>query len=668
MLFAAVTVVLSYGDTIDESGTDMSLEELVNVKISVASKTEETLSDAPGVISVITQDQLQRFGGTTLGDILKRVPSFIGTTVYFTDRAVISSRGDQVMPSSSHILLLINGRPIREILEGGIKSEVYESFPVNVIERIEIIRGPGSVLYGSQAVSAVINVVTKKAGQNSTFVSAMAGEKGHNNVAATVNHSFGDLSVVVAGRYADRGGWKVDWEAPNPQSANGIDVVRTKIPDYGPGVFMELGFREFYVMGSYNQWTNQLFIPDYQSFRGDSLIMPFGNATGKVFWDKMFGNAGYSHTFGELYNAKIDVTCTRSRLESNSFPWTRRDSYELLVEETNFFTLMDNLNLIAGFVYGFMTGTEQNTLSGAYYNSGHRQGTMSGYGQIDYRLKMCKFIAALQANKVEGFEVDLNPRFGIVFHPFENINVKTLYSTAYRAPSLDELYLDCKTMRGQMVDRVAADVIRKKNLEPEKIYTFDAGANYHSERVHFGFNAFKSRMKNLIFQDRDTSRYSIPTWDNLGEISIFGLECEGKYYLSREFMFEGSFLYQQSIDENCGAGRVSPVPDFSVKGGLGYKSDCGLTIGIFNVFHQALHEKYSSTLNVTTGSYNMASLHCVYDLSRFLNNSLRELSIVLDIDNLLDEVVWLPAWGLVDGSTIPYNEGRTVYGGFRVSF
>jgi outer membrane receptor for ferrienterochelin and colicin len=147
MLLVAIPSVNAQ-DEMSVDGTDMSLEDLVNVKITVASKTEENISDAPGVISVITQDQLKRFGASTLGDILKRVPSFLGTTVYMTDRSVIASRGDQVMPSSSHILLLINGRPIREILEGGIKSEVYESFPVTVIERIEVIRGPGSVLYG----------------------------------------------------------------------------------------------------------------------------------------------------------------------------------------------------------------------------------------------------------------------------------------------------------------------------------------------------------------------------------------------------------------------------------------------------------------------------------------------------------------------------------------
>ena len=202
-------------DELMSGGTDMSLEDLVNVKITVASKNAESISDAPGVISVITQDQLKRFGGTTLGDVLKRVPSFLGTTVYMTDRSVIASRGEQAMPSSSHILLLINGRPIREVLEGGIKSEVYETFPVNMIERIEVIRGPGSVLYGSQAFSAVINVVTKSPDKNTTSVSGAVGENLNNNVSANVNYKFGDFGIALAGRYADKSGWQTNWQAPN---------------------------------------------------------------------------------------------------------------------------------------------------------------------------------------------------------------------------------------------------------------------------------------------------------------------------------------------------------------------------------------------------------------------------------------------------------------------
>lgn len=140
---------------------ELSLAELFNMEVTTTSKQAEKLSDAPGVVSVITSDEMKRFGARTLKDVLLRVPSLAAVTMYMTDRSSVAVRGDQLNAAACHTLLLINGRPVREAEEGGIKSEMYESFPVNVIDHLEVIRGPGSVLYGSNAFSAIINIITK---------------------------------------------------------------------------------------------------------------------------------------------------------------------------------------------------------------------------------------------------------------------------------------------------------------------------------------------------------------------------------------------------------------------------------------------------------------------------------------------------------------------------
>jgi len=126
----------------------MDLDSLSNLKVTTASKFSEKLSEAPGAISVVTTDELKRFGGFTLREILERVAGLSVSSSYFTDRSIIAVRGDQTRTTGGHILILINGRPTREILEGGINSDILESFPVNVLDRIEVIKGPGSVLYG----------------------------------------------------------------------------------------------------------------------------------------------------------------------------------------------------------------------------------------------------------------------------------------------------------------------------------------------------------------------------------------------------------------------------------------------------------------------------------------------------------------------------------------
>ncbi len=647
-------------------GTDMSLEDLVNIKVKIASKSEESISDAPGVISVITQDQLKRFGGTTLGDVLKRVPSFLGTTVYMTDRSVIASRGDQVMPSSSHILLLINGRPVREVLEGGIKSEIYESFPVTVIERIEVIRGPGSVLYGSQAFSAVINVVTKSPEYNSVTVSGALGSDLHNHVFANVNYKFADFGMVFSGRYADRGGWNTNWQAPG---LGGIDNIDVTIPDYGPGLYGELSFKGLRLMGSINQWSTQYFVPDFQICKYVAPeVMPYGDATGRATWEKYFADLGFEHEFNDFYSFSINATGTRSKLKMQMFPFSARDAYEIIVEETNHFTPVENFNILLGGVFGYMTGTESDLLNNVNSNEGHEQINFSGYLQLDYRWDWCKAIGGIQLNKVKDFDVDLNPRAGLIFYPFDNVNIKTLYSSAYRAPSLNELYLDHQTMRGQMVDRLPEEPIQAMDLKPEKVNTFDVGVNYQDSSVQFGLNGFYSKMDNLIIQDR-TGRYPIATWDNIGKVTIFGLECEGKYYITREWLIEGSLLYQESRDNQNSGGNAAPLPTFSAKGGLSYQG-YGLIISAFNSYWQALDKRFTSKLNKTTNNFNMLNLNCSYNFNHLIKSKvIKELSITFVADNLLDEEVWLPAWGLSDlSSRIPCNEGRTLYGGFKVTF
>ena len=647
-------------------GTDMSLEDLVNIKVKVASKSEESISDAPGVISVITQDQLKRFGGTTLGDVLKRVPSLLGTTVYMTDRSVIASRGDQVMPSSSHILFLINGRPVREVLEGGIKSEIYESFPVTVIDRIEVIRGPGSVLYGSQAFSAVINVVTKSPDINSVTVSGALGRDLHNHVSANINYKFGDFGMTFAGRYADKGGWNTDWRAPK-DTIGGIDTVNVTIPDYGPGLYGELSFKGLRLMGSINQWSTQYYVPDYQKAKAD---FPFGDATGRITWEKYFADIGYEHEFNEFYSFSVNATGTKSRLKTTEFPFSKRDAYEIIVEETNHFKPFENFNILLGGVLGYITGEEGNTLDEKIkFNEGHEQIHFSGYLQLDYRWDWCKAIGGVQLNKVKDFDVDFNPRAGLIFYPFDNVNIKTLYSTAYRAPSINELYLNHDAMRGQMVARLPEDGVKKQELKPEKVNTFDAGVNYQDSTVQFGLNGFYSKMDNLIIQDRDTTRYKIPTWDNIGQVTIFGLECEGKYYITREWLIEGSILYQESKDKQHSEGNAAPLPAFSAKGGLSYQG-YGLTVSAFNSYWQALDKKFTAKMNKSTGNFNMLNLNCSYNFNYLIKSRvIKELSITFAADNLLDEEVWLPAWGLLDPSSrIPYNEGRTLYGGFKVTF
>jgi len=612
------------------------------IKVITASKKVEKVSDAPGVISVVTKDELERFGGTTLKDILERVPSLIGSTVYMTDRSTIAPRGDQIQPSSSHVLLLINGRPVREALEGGIKSEIYESFPVNIVEKIEVIRGPGSVLYGSNAFSAVINVITEKAEKNSFAITGLGGGSGAYGILGDVKFKLGDLSIVGAGRYYQKADWETNWKYAIPDT----DVIvnnEISIPNKGPGAYFGVNYKNFSFMSTFNQWENYFFIADYQT-------------SGNALWKKSFADLGYGLQAGEKWSMDFNFTYTRSTFEVSAFPNIERDSYELVAEWTNFINLTETFRMIFGGLYNYFKGEELFFDTGvAIPITDDNRSSFGFYTQMDYRLQQnLKLIGGFQANKVENIDLDIVPRAGIIWYPVAGINVKALYSQAFRAPSINEFALNHPAMQGN------------PNLIPEKVSTIDLGVNYQGELIQIGVNYFFSKQTDIIFQDRSPA-FSLPTYNNIGEVELQGVEFEGKYYINRNLFLTGSMLYQTNKDKD-GIENVTPIANFGAKAGISYKSDRGATVSLFNIYQGDLDEKYDTQLNPAPESYNLMNFSCRFNLNKFFDLNLsQDLSLILQVDNLLDKQIWLPDWGLIIGKSIPVNQGRAIYFGIDAS-
>jgi len=194
----------------------MDLEQLMTVKVTTASRFSDNLAQAPSIMSVVTSDELRRFGAVTLGEILFRVTGLTQTSQYFTDRSMVAADGDQTKTSGAHILFLIDGRPTREVIEGGIISDLLESFPVEILDRIEVIRGPGSVLYGSNAFSAVINLITRKADKNQVSVQSLFGPRGSADAQGHFLYRQGAFTMVGASEFHNVPNWNLLYLVPPP--------------------------------------------------------------------------------------------------------------------------------------------------------------------------------------------------------------------------------------------------------------------------------------------------------------------------------------------------------------------------------------------------------------------------------------------------------------------
>jgi len=146
-------------DTRMDQLLSISLEDLMNTKVKISTNTEQTLSKAPSVVSVITAEDIKATGATNVVEILQSVPGIYIRTNLFGFRPQVTFRG----ASTTHTLLMVNGAPIRDLVwSTGI---FWKGLTTNMVERIEIIRGPGSALFGSDASAGVINIITKTAGR-----------------------------------------------------------------------------------------------------------------------------------------------------------------------------------------------------------------------------------------------------------------------------------------------------------------------------------------------------------------------------------------------------------------------------------------------------------------------------------------------------------------------
>jgi outer membrane receptor protein involved in Fe transport len=135
---------------------DLSFEDLLEIRITTASRAEERLTRSTSVVSVVTRRDIERAGYRTIDDVLARVPGFFPSTQ--ATWKVIGSRG-LVSDGNDHILLLVDGHAQNSIVAHGFQQQ--DQMPaLEKVERIEIIRGPGSVHWGTSAAHAIVNVVT----------------------------------------------------------------------------------------------------------------------------------------------------------------------------------------------------------------------------------------------------------------------------------------------------------------------------------------------------------------------------------------------------------------------------------------------------------------------------------------------------------------------------
>lgn len=154
-----LTATSAFGLTLDEL-KEMSLDELASVKVSIASKTPQKLSESPAAVYLVTQEDIRRSGATTIPELLRSVPGMNVASITGSTTAV-SARGFHDI-FSNKFLVMMDGRSLYTPLFSGMYWDAHD-IDLRDIDRIEIIRGPSAAVWGANAMNGVINIITRSA-------------------------------------------------------------------------------------------------------------------------------------------------------------------------------------------------------------------------------------------------------------------------------------------------------------------------------------------------------------------------------------------------------------------------------------------------------------------------------------------------------------------------
>jgi len=526
---------------------DLPLEELLNIVVKVASKKNESVKDAPGVISVITRKEIEDFGGTSLVDILNRAPSLQMMSSHLWVQAKSVIRGNLITHADKHTLILINGRPFRDALQTNSNFTFYNTFPVDLIERIEIMRSPGSVLYGSNATGGVINVITKTpkdeySSKATVGIGSFGGKLG--TITTLVKKDKSSLSLGI--NYFDEEGWDFN--------------VTTNHPSLGPVTnskkYAELNksISAFYDYD--DKLSAQLF---YSDSKYENLgLIPYWNREGNVEGQRFFFDIGYRHPLNERWGAKLNLTRNtyNKHIDDQVGGDNMDNSYATILELSLAGNITDKDNIVFGIsterrenynINEFISGVKQSSIPQLYVDDYYAL-----YMQADYRLiAPLKLTAGVQYVSTDGGDSRFVPRVGGIYAINDNMSLKVLYGEAFRTPVPSEQYINLPGV-----------LIGASDLKSEIVKTSDIQLFIDTSIAEYSLTYFNYAYEDLIERVAVSAGSSTQTFQNAGDIKLSGFELEAKVQVAAHVYVTGSYIYQKEKNDSLS------IPDFMFKSGV----------------------------------------------------------------------------------------------------
>lgn len=546
--------------------------------ISIATGSKQTLRRAPSVATVITAADIAAMGARDLDEVLETVPGMHVTrsaSFYFS---IYGIRGIVGSPNNPQVLMLQNGIPTHSIFRGD-KGQSWGGLPLENIARIEIMRGPGSALYGADAFSGVINIITKTAADTpgtefgvrvGSFSTREAwvqhgGKHGPIDVAAylRVGATDGIHEVIKADAQTQRDALFGTQASLAPGALNtGYDAVDASV-DFGHEKWrLRVGYKlrdnvgtgagVSYALDPVGQekseritadisWNDPRFAQNWGVGVTGSYLHHLEDASnynlsppGTRFPTGLFPNGMIGSPGRWEEQLRLSAHATYTGFSAHSLRlglgYDNLDMYETRTRK-NFLLSSSGLPIPTGLVIDYAAIQPHLTP--------HVRTNSYLYTQDEWNFaKDWTLTAGLRHDSYSDFGGTTNPRLALVWDAALDLTAKLLWGRAFRAPAFLEQYSINPVSNGN------------PDLKPETIETSEAAFSWQARRdTQVNLSLFRYRMRDTIRIVPNAVLGTGSTFQNTGAQHGSGLELEAVWDASRSLRFSGHYAYQKSIDE-----------------------------------------------------------------------------------------------------------------------
>ncbi len=629
--------------------TNLSMEELGQIRVDMvygASKHEQKVTEAPAAVSIVQAEEIKRRGHRTLADVLRGIRGFYVTE----DRnyGYIGVRGfNRPGDFGGRILVLVDGHRLNE--------PVYDSaFNLNdflvdldLVERVEVIRGAGSSLYGNNAFFGVVNVVTREGrGLGGFELSGSAGSFDTYRGRLTYGNRFTNgVELLLSGSlYNSAGADRLYFrEFDQPENNNG--VARRRDGELAPSGMATLSYADFQLRGGYivrekevptaaygtifddgrfrTVDTRAFSSLDFQRTFGDELLV-----RARLYYDRYEYEADYPLAGAAPGDPSI-LNQDRARADwwglelqaSRELPWHNRVTAGAEFRQDARIS-QRNADVAPPVVYsrsqvdlwnaGLFVQDEFSPWTNLIFNVGMRYDRFSEFGGT------------------------FNPRAAIIYSPLAGTTIKALYGQAFRVPSANEFFYESTFQK------------MNPDLAPERIRSWELVLE-HDVRANLEATAslFYNQTRDLITQLTDPGD-GLLYYDNLDRATTLGAETELRARFGRHGVASISHTYQQTRDERTDR-ELSNSPRHLAK--------LAATVPVAgDRLFASLELQYASSSLTLAG--RKAAGHLVANATLFCTEVFRGLELSASVYNLFDRRYGYPGAG-EHAQDIIIQDGRT---------